>query len=346
MGFHVRAVGRAEAEQGVRMASQAGAVSLERCGVAPPRLLLVTSDSGRGALEIAVARSRRPLAPLRDVLPERAGGNWTPGPEPGPPPWLPAPDKRADVADGRARREGALVAPRETLQAGADGTGSSGETLAPGCHTLRLFPLDPRQPRGAGHWKLDLDAELRDRADDRLLARDRSDAPDAELSTCVGDPTEADVLFVGSPMGAPVLVTHYAWPLPAHLPEVWGGEVRGRMARVLLARHVPSLEREPAFLTQGGSGTTPIALPVEPGACYLALVAAAQGTARSLGLRVRVAAREAFDDRGLEGAGAAVAFCALSRDRATAVVEAHGAPLLGWAFALYRVADRVWEAAP
>jgi hypothetical protein len=138
-------------------------------------------------------------------------------------------------------------------------------------------------------------------------------------------------------------MAHYVRALPAHLPTLWGSEVRGRMAQVLLGRHVVSLQRDPFFLTQGGSGTTPVALPVEPGACYLAIVSAAQGTARALGLRVRVAAREAFDDRGVEGAGAAVAFCARSEDRATAVVEAHGAPLLGWAFAAYRVEDRAWE---
>ena len=215
-------------------------------------------------------------------------------------------------------------------------------TLEPGCHTLRLFPVDPRNGRPRG-GKVDLDAELRGRNDDRVLARDRSDAPDAELSACVGEPTDAEVVFAGSPPRAPVLMAHYAWPLPAHLPVVWDDDVRGRMARVLFVRHVASLPREPSFLTQGGSGTTSVPLSVEPGACYLAVVAGAHGNARALGLRVRVAAREAYDDRGVDGAGAAVAFCAEAGSLATAVVEAHGAPLLGWALALYRVEDRAWE---
>jgi hypothetical protein len=346
LGFHARVVGDGDPDRDVRIASQAGAIAIERCGGPPPRAVMVTSDSGRGAVEIAVARSHRPLAPLRAILPERAGGNWTPGPEPGPAPLLSPPERRADVADARAKRDGATVAPRVSLPSGSDGSGGAGEKLSEGCHTLRLFAVDSRGPQASGRGRLDLDAELRQRADDRVLARDRSDAPDAELSVCVGEPTDTDVLFVGSPPRGPVLMTHYAWALPAHLPTLWGSEVRGRMARVLLARHVASPEREPFLLTQGGSGTTSIPVPIEPGACYIAIVAATQGTPRALGLRVRVAASEAFDDRGVEGAGAAVAFCAQSQEHATALVEAHGAPLLGWAFAAYRVEDGAWEATP
>jgi hypothetical protein len=256
---------------------------------------------------------------------------------------LPSPDRRADAADARARRDGATIASRVSLPSAPDGSGGTGVTLDPGCHTLRLFPVDPRggRPRGG---KVDLDAELRGRSDDHVLARDRSDAPDADLSVCVGEPTETEVLFAGSPPRAPVVMAHYAWPLPAHLPAAWDDEVRGRMARVLFVRHVESLPREPSFLTQGGSGTTPVALDVEPGACYLAVVAGAHGSARALGLRVKIAAHEAYDDRGVDGAGAAVAFCAQAHSVATAVIEAHGAPLLGWGFALYRVEDRAWEA--
>jgi hypothetical protein len=342
LGFHARVAEVGEGDTGARIASQSGALSIERCGGAPPRRILVTSDSGRGALEVAVARSAAPLAPLRVVLPERSGGAWAPGPEPGPLPALPLPERRADVAESRARRDGAAVGERRTLRAGVDGSGAGEATLDPGCHTLRLFPVDLRGPHPAGKGKLDLDAEARGRADDRLLARDRSDAPDAELSVCVGETTQTDLLFAGSPPGSPVLVAHFVWPLPEHLPSIWGGEVRARMGRVLLARHVASLPREAFFVTQGGSGTTPVPFGIEPGACYLAIVSLVQGTARAIGLRVRVAAREASDDRGIEGSGAAVAFCASASDRASATVEAHGAPVLGWALAVYRVEDGAW----
>jgi hypothetical protein len=343
LGFHVRVPDAEEGDHGARIASQAGALSIERCGGPPLRGVLVTSDSGRGALEVAIARSAGPLAPLRGILPDRVGGTWAPGPEPGPQPTLPSPERRAEVAEARARRDGAAIGARTTLRAGLDGSGGGEATLEAGCHTLRLFPVDPRASRAASRGKVDLDAEVRGREGDMLLARDRSDAPDAELSACIGERTQADVLFVGSTPGAPVLVSHYAWPLPDHLPAVWGNEVRARMARVLLARHVVSLPREPFFLAQGGSGATPVPFAIEPGGCYLALVSAVQGAARTLGLRVRVAARDAFDDRGIEGAGAAVAFCAGEREGAIAVVDAHGAPPLGWALAVYRIADGAWQ---
>jgi hypothetical protein len=116
------------------------------------------------------------------------------------------------------------------------------------------------------------------------------------------------------------------------------------MAHVLLSRHVHLLLSEPVLLAQGGSGTTPIPLSIEPGACYLALVSVVQGSSRSVGLRVHVGVRDAFDDRGVEENGAVVAFCAGDRPDALGVVEARGTPLLGWGMALYRV-GRTWEVA-
>ena len=344
LGFHVR-LPETEGDdpEGRHLPSVAGVLSIERCGDAPPRRLVVASDSGRGAFETVVARSSRPLPPLRLVLPERSGGVLMPPSEPGPLPALPSPEKRAEIAEIRAKRDGAAIATRETWRAGADGTGSAEETLAPGCHALRLFALDPRASRPPRRGKLDLDAEMRDEADDRVLARDRTDAPDAQLAACVGEPTHVGILFAGSPPGAPVLVAHFAWALPDHLPTLWGGEVRARMAHVLLVRHVGLLPRDPLMLAQGGSGVTPIPLSIEPGACYLAVTARVKEAARAVGLRVHIGSKDAVDDRGIDGDGAAVAFCAGNRTRALAEVQARGSPSLGWGFGLFRLQSGVWE---
>jgi hypothetical protein len=140
-----------------------------------------------------------------------------------------------------------------------------------------------------------------------------------------------------------VLVAHFAWALPDHLPSAWGPEARGRLAHVLLARHVVSLPREPVMLVQGASGVTPIPLPIEPGACYLGVTMRIKEVARAIGLRIHVGANDVFDDRGIDGDGAAVAFCSGSRTHALAEVQARGAPLLGWGFALYRLQSGVWE---
>lgn len=345
LGFHARiADGVAEHgdEPNARVPSEAGALSIERCGEAMPHRFLVTSDSGRGALETIVARSAKPLQSMRSVLPERTGAAMVNAPNPGVLPPLPIPEKRADAAEARARRDGATVSTRETWPAGADGSGSAEETLDPGCHTLQLYAVDPRAASRSPHAKLDLDAEMRDASGNRILARDRTDAPDARLDLCVGDVTKVGVAFAGSPAGAPVLVAHFAWPLPEPLPAIWGNEARARMAHVLFTRHVRLLLREPILLAQGGSGTTPVPLSVEPGACYLALVSIVQGATRSVGLRVHVGARDAFDDRGIDENGAVVAFCAGDRTGALAEVEARGTPLLGWGMALYRV-GAAWE---
>jgi hypothetical protein len=348
LGFHVRvptSVG-AEEPEGKRIPSVAGAVSIERCGDAFPKRLVVSSDSGRGALETIVARSSKPLPSLRIVLPERSGGAQLPSSEPGALPALAAPDKRAEVAETRARRDGAAIAPRVTWEAGVDGAGTGQQTLESGCHAMQLFAHDPRTTRPLRRAKLDLDAELRDAADDRLLARDRTDAPDAQLSTCVGETTNVNVVFAGSPPGAPVLLSHASWPLPAHLPALWGIETRARMAHILLSRRVTTLTRDPVMLAQGGYGMTPVPLSLVPGGCYLAIVAVAKETARTLGLRVRVGTSDVADDRGLDDEGAAVAFCAGERTHALAEIEARGTPLLGWGFALYRLLSGIGESKP
>ena len=343
LGFHVRISGFHDNDAGKKAPSEAGAVSIESCGDGPPGRVLLSSDSGRGAVEVIVARSSTPLPPIRAVLPERTGGAAAPGPEPGTFPSLSPPESRAEIAEGRARLDGGVIEPRVTWRAGPDGSGVGHETLQPGCHRFRLLGVDVRSVRAPGRSRLDLDAEMRDKDDDRLLARDRSDAPDAELAVCAGEATRVEVVFAGSPPNAPVLVAHFSWPLPKFLPALWGTEARARMASVLLARHVRSLPRPPFTLVQGGAGRTPVPLSVEPGACYLAVVSVVQGLARAIALRLHLGAEDVFDDRGIDDSGAAVAFCAREHDRALAYVEVRGAPSLGWGLAVYRIETDVWE---
>jgi hypothetical protein len=345
LGFHARA--SEVDDESKPLPSVAGALSIEQCGGdAAPDRIVVRSDSGRGALETIVARSTKPLPAMRDVLPERTGIALPSAPELGGLPALPAPDKRAEVAEARAKRDGASVAARETWQSSADGSGVEQKDLEPGCHKLTLFALDPRAAHPHRGGKLDLDAEMRFTDNQHLLARDRSDAPDAQLFACVGEATHVEVVFAGAPAGSPVLVSHFAWALPEHVPALWGAEARARIAHVLLARHVHSVPRDPSLLVQGGGGTTPVPLALEPGGCYLAVAAVIKGVARSIGMRVRVGARVAFDDRGIEGDGSAVAFCAGDRTSALAEIESRGTTLLTWGLVLYRVQSGVWEQAP
>jgi hypothetical protein len=343
LGFHATLDEAQDDESGHGHASEAGALSIERCGDRAPHRILLTSDSGRGAIETIVARSEAPLPVLHTILPERMEGHVGALPEPGALAALPVPEKRADTAELRATRDGAAILRRSTWIAGLDGTGAGEDTLDPGCHTLTLFAVDPRSSRPLRRARLDLDAELRNMDDDRILTRDRSDAPDATLAACVGETTRAGILFAGSPPAQPVLVSHTFWPLPEHLPVVWGTQARGRMGHVLLARHVLRLPSDPILLAQGGAGSTSIALPLEPGACYLAIVSLVQGVGRAIGLRAHVGAHDAADDRGLDDDGATVTFCAGGVSTAALQVEARGTPLLGWGLAVYHLQSGQWE---
>jgi hypothetical protein len=321
-------------------------LSIERCGTAAPARIVLASDSGRGAVETILARSDRPLAPLRSVLPERTGGTLLAGPEPGPLPLLASQASRAETVESRAKLDGGHVEPRLTWSAGVDGSGHGQTELGPGCHKLRMLVLDARSKGASPRARVDLDAEMRDDGDGRLLARDRSDAPDAEVATCLGERTGVDVVFAGAPPDSPILVTHVSWPLPRHLPTLWGPEATARMAHALIARHVRDLPSAPVMLVQGGSGSTQVPLSIEPGGCYVGVVALAQGAARATALRVHLGMQDYLDDQGAETNGAALAFCAEEREAAVARVEVRGPPPLTWGLAIFHIEHDVWSRTP
>ncbi len=345
MSFHAKISGADDGDddRATRAASVAGALSISRCGGSPIRRLVLDSDAGRGAVETVVGFSKSPLPPLRVVLPERTGGAIPTAPDAGDLPALPPPEKRADVAEARARRDGGSVQARAHWSAGTDGSGSGKLTLDAGCHRLELFAPEGRAARTPSRrGRLDVDAELRDELDDRVLARDRSDAPDAHLEACVGEETHVNVVFAGSSPDASVLVTHLTWPIPEHIPRAWGPDARARMTHVMLARHVAAPRKDAVLLASGGAQVTPVPIAIEPGGCYLAVVAVVQGQPKGIGLRARVGAREMSDDRGSADSAGAVAFCAIDRRRALIEVDARGTGM-AWGLAVFRVESGVWD---
>lgn len=358
MSFHAKFGGASEPqdeedESGetskARGASVAGLLELSHCDSArapSPTFnrdrLIVTSDAGRGAIEVVVARSKSALPPLRTIFPERTGGLIPASPEPGILPPLPAQARRADGAEGRAKNEGGVVLPRHTWRAAEDGSGAGELELDPGCHRLELFGTDPRTANSSRKFRLDIDAELRDTDEDVLLARDRTEAPDGHLETCVGGTTLGGVAFAGAVPGGSVIVTHAAWAIPAHLPLLWGSGPKAKMAAALLARSVMPPRDEPIFVAQGSSGLTPIVVLVEPGACYLVVVGVAHGNPRGIGVRAIVGSVEASDDRGVNDDSGAVAFCARDHDHARLEVDARGSSI-AWGLGLYRMQTGLWE---
>lgn len=332
-------------EIGARGTSLAGVVELRRCGTGRPiRHVVVTSDAGRGALEVIVARAPSALPSLTSVIPERTGGALPPMPEAGALPPLPTMEKRAELAETRAKRDGARIDSRTTLRAGDDGSGESELVLAAGCHRVELFARDPRTDRPGRRFRLDVDAELRDPTSDRVLARDRTEAPDARLEACLGRSTRVVVVWAGAPPNGDITATVASWPLPQFLPTLWGAIARSKMARVMFTRHVAIPSDDPVFLGQGSSGTTPFPIPVEAGGCYVAVVALTHGHARSLQIRAVVGARESADERGAAEEAALSAFCVGAHETARVEVHARG-PAIGWGLAVYRVKSGVWETA-
>ena len=328
-------------EPGGRAASSAGVIELRRCdSTHPVRHVVITTEAGRGTLEIVVGRSARPLPPLGSLIPERTGGVLPPSPDAGALPPLLPPEKRADAADVRARRDGATMQPRTTIHASADGGGEDDLDLDEGCHRIEVFGQELAHERGGRRFRLDVDAELKD--GDHLLARDRTEAPDARLETCVGAPSRVTLAFAGAPPQSELVVTRGSWPIPGHLPSLWGPGTRSKMARVLFVRHVAAPSEDPVFLTQGSTGTTPVPLATEPGGCYVAVAGIARGRARQLQLRVIVGARESVDERGAAEEAALAAFCVRDDEPAKLEVLARGTGV-SWGLALFRVRSSVWE---
>jgi hypothetical protein len=344
LSFHAKVGGDDEgAGEDSRVASVAGILEMGECGeeAEPFERLRVTSDAGRGAIEIVIGRSAKPVPALSRVLPERTGGVLPPPPDAGPPPSLPLPALRAESAEMRAKTEGAKIAPRASWTAGNDGTGDAKLALQPGCHRIEVFAPGPRPHDRARRRRLDVDAEIRDE-DDELLARDRTDNADARLESCVGEETASTVIFAGAPAGGEVTVTHASWPIPEHVPSLWGPAPRARMARAVLARRAGAPPEDAVGLFAGPSGATPIPIALEPGACYLAVAAVTHGHAHGLGLRVAIGARDARDERTSDDDAGVVAFCAKDQDHARLEVDARGTSL-AWGLALFRLQGRIWS---
>ena len=354
LSFHVRtddaaedplAMVSGEPERG-RASSIAGLLTLERCGDAFKHVELLV-DGGRGAVETVVARSPKSLPPLRVVLPERVGVVGPPGLDLGPFPALPLLPKRLDAAEARARSDGAKVAPRRAVAAEHDGSGQTELLLAEGCDRVELFapdlPKETHLPNQLRRGRLDVDAELRDADTDEVLARDRTDAPDAHLELCVGKRTRVTLAFAGAAPDHELPLLFASWKLAEHLPTVWGAEARAGFAAALRARHLAPPPAEAIFLAEGASGATSATTPLEPGACYVAALGTVHGRSRGVGLRVRVGGREMQGDRGQSLAATAVAFCAGADDSAYFDIDARGSGL-AWGLAVYRVISGAWSA--
>ncbi len=316
------------------LASRAGVAVLTDCGggvltVAPSaRRVELEIAQGRGAIEVIVATHAGALPPPEVWLAERAVGPV--GADDASPGALPLAPQSARVA--RARRsavvDGATTIVPLTLAASETGVGATVLSIGAGCHRIHVI-ADAREG--------DLDADARRHDSGLLLQRDRSHAPDARLAFCLGETERVEIRFVGAPAKAKVTLVHASWGVPAGVPATWGPEVQAGLSWALFRRRVPQPSAAPVFQWLGAAGSTVLPIAVEPGACYLAAVAIARGTASAGRLTAVLGHRQVFDDASDAVRSAGITFCAgPTDDRALLVVDVRSRDAW-WVASLWRV---------
>ncbi len=317
--------------------SVAGLAVLVRCGPARAELasLAIRMRSKRGAIEVLVARGARQAPPVEPLLAERAAGPLGAYEPPG------APLVIGDLASRVARAEKNLTETRGArvtrfdLQADGLGRGFLALEASEGCHQ---FVIMPNTVIGSRFVHADVDVEVRERARDQVIARDRSHATDGLAEACFGEPSALRLTWVGAPARAQTVVLHAQWPLEPGLPAEWPSRTRGAIARAHFRRASPLLTQAPAWYGTGVSGRTVLGVEIEPNACYAAAVGASRGDVRVIALTVRIGARSFADTSGSTYEGGVVTFCGDGAERATLELYAAGSSL-GWVAGLWRIGE-------
>jgi hypothetical protein len=307
-----------------------GSVWLSQCGAERESLarLSVEARVARTTVETVVAVGPDPAPLIAEALPDRASGPVASLADPGPQRPLEPVAARARRAEQRAHTLGAATVRYQILSAESDGSGREGIHFDEGCHRVELF-ADP-----LGKHPIDLDAELRETSNERLLARDRSDAPDARLEFCAGTSTSAELIFAGAPGGVHVTMLDALFALPRGAPTMWGARARAGVAAALFRRRMTGVQSDPIEQRLGVAGVTLIPVSIEPGNCYIGTLATMRGEPRSMMLSAKVDTRITYDATAGLAEGAAVAFCSAGADRADFEVEVRGSAI-AWVLDLW-----------
>ena len=118
----------------------------------------------------------------------------------------------------------------------------------------------------------------------------------------------------------------FAWP--AWVSDRWGPRVASTWASLARRRSTPAPMLAPIAEVLGADGHALSFVGVEPGRCYLAMVATSHGPPRGLRLTASAAVRPSIEDSGAGADGASVVFC--SEDQDTARIEIDAAPAARW----------------
>jgi hypothetical protein len=318
--------------------SVAGVVLVSQCGAAREAFarLSIELRVARSALETVIAVGDGPAPALADVLPERASGPAAPLADPGPRGPIEPLAARARRAEERAKNAGAAGIRAQSFTAEHDGTGRELVRLEEGCHRIELMAELGGKP------SIDLDAELRETTSERLVARDRSDAPDARLELCAGSSMGVDLVYAGAPGPVEVMFFDALYPLPKGAPTIWGARARAALSAALWRRKLPPIDDPPVEQRLGVAGMTSMPIVIEPGSCYVAAVGTIRGDPRSVTLTAKVDTRIAFDSNAGLVDGSAVAFCSGGSDRARIETEVRGSAV-AWVLDIWRLGNRSFD---
>jgi hypothetical protein len=318
--------------------SIAGTVLVSECGAARDAFtrLSIELRVARAALETVIAVGEAPAPAIAETIPERASGPAAPLADPGPRSALEPLAVRARRAEERAKNAGAAAIRAQSFTSEQDGSGRELVHLEEGCHRIDLLAeLSGTQP-------IDLDAELRETSTERLVARDRSDAPDVRLELCAGSAMGVDMVYAGAPGGVEIMLLDAIYPLPKGAPTIWGARARAALAAALWRRKLPALDDPPVEQRLGVAGVTSMPIAVEPGRCYVAALGTIRGDPRSVTLTAKVDTRIAFDANAGLVDGSAVAFCSGGTDRVRIDTEVRGSAI-AWVLDIWRVGYRAFD---
>jgi hypothetical protein len=334
MGLELRATSgdkHADEDEASRFSSAGIGVMKLPCDGSVRRVIL-TSHSGRGGIELLLAEHKSALPPLDSIVPERSGTEAAAQVDVGAHPQLPEAPARIEAYEREDARAGFRGVGKKVLRVAAGNSFHVTLELEPGCHVLRLVGT----PVGKNRRRLvDLDVEASNE-DGVVLARDRSDSADAKVDLCIGEREPIDLTGQGLPLDVDVTMMHAFVSLPPSLPAAWGEQARAHMVDSLRTRHLPIPADAAVFETQGGPQVTRVSSHIVPGACYVAVAVPFFGSVRKISIRAFVALEEHIDERSRGSSGAAIGFCAGTRDLVNIEVEARGAQVM-WGLALFNV---------
>ena len=322
--------------------SLAGALAVTRCGEQKPELAAMSLEmrSPRGVLEFLLLTSDAEPPALTSVLPQRDPGPLAEPPSSGPRPVVAPLAVRVRALEARAAREQALELTTLELSAGSLGAGTTLLTLPPGCHRFDLLGEE------AERRATDVDLEIVKADGNETLAADHGESSDGGALVCVSVPTTVTVRFGGVAPFAKLALVRARWELDGSLPARWPGEARSRMSGLLRAERRSLAGAALVDEALGVQGDTLTTLPVEPGACYLALAVGLRGNLVALSVATATARTTAQSRLDPDVAGAALAFCAGADDRVLMEVDARGLGLV-WMSTVWQLGRvRLGEVAP